>query len=75
MKIRTLEGETLEAPSLQRLAEILWQGKFNSEPDIESWMAASARRAAMWNGSVIRTTSPAEHVADLIAAGILERIE
>ena len=38
-------------------------------------MRGSAKRAAMWDGSVIRTCSPEAHVEDLIAAGFLTRIE
>lgn len=65
----------LEAESLRQLAEILWQTKFIPEPTLEEWMRGSAKRAAMWDGSVIRTCSPEAHVKDLIAAGFLTRIE
>lgn len=75
MKFRTQDGEVLEAESLRQLAEILWQTKFIPEPTLEEWMRGSAKRAAMWDGSVIRTCSPEAHVEDLIAAGVLTRIE
>lgn len=58
MKFRTQDGEVLEAESLRQLAEILWQTKFIPEPTLEEWMRGSAKRAAMWDGSVIRTCSP-----------------
>lgn len=69
MQYRTLDGKLLEAESLRQLAEILWQSKFDPEPTLEQWMAGSARRAAMYDGSVIRTCSPEAHVQDLIGAG------
>lgn len=71
MQYRTQDGELLEAESLRQLAEILWQSKFDPEPTLEEWMAGSARRAAMYNGSVIRTCSPEAHVEDLIRAGFI----
>ena len=75
MKFRTQDGEVLEAESLRQLAEILWQTKFIPEPTLEEWMRGSAKRAAMWDGSVIRTSSPEAHVEDLITVGFLIRIE
>ena len=75
MKFRTQDGEVLEAESLRQLAEILWQTKFIPEPTLEEWMRGSAKRAAMWDGSVIRTCSPEAHVEVLITTGFLTRIE
>ncbi len=75
MKVRTQDGELLEAASLRQLAETLWQTKFIPEPSLEEWMRGSAKRAAMWDGSVIRTCSPEAHVEDLIRFGFLTRIE
>lgn len=71
MRYRTQDGELLEAVSLRQLAEALWQSKFGPEPTLEEWMAGSARRAAMYDGSVIRTCSPEAHVEDLIRAGFV----
>lgn len=71
MRYRTQDGELLEAASLRQLAETLWQTKFDPEPTLEQWMAGSARRAAMYDGSVIRTISPEAHVEDLIRAGFI----
>lgn len=75
MKYRTQTGELLEAASLRQLAEKLWQTKFDPEPTLEQWMAGSARRAAMYDGSVIRTISPEAHVEDLIRAGYVTPVE
>lgn len=71
MKYQTQDGKLLEAESLRQLAEALWQSKFDPEPTLEEWMAGSARRAAIYDGSVIRTCSPEAHVEDLIRAGFL----
>lgn len=40
-----------------------------------SWMRDNTKRAAMWDGNVIRTCSPEAHVEDLIRKGFLTRIE
>ena len=66
MKFRTLDGEVLEADSFRHLAEQLWQTKFIPR--------GSAKRAAMFNGSVIRTGTPEMHIEDLIKAGFLTRL-
>lgn len=75
MKYRTQTGELLEAASLRQLAELLWQTKFDPEPTLEEWMAGSARRAAIYNGSVIRTSSPEAHVEDLIRSGFVTPVD
>ena len=75
MKYRTESGELLEAESLRQLAEILWHTKWDPEPTLEEWMVGSAKRAAMYNGSVIRIASPEAHVEDLIRAGVLTPVE
>lgn len=67
-------GELVEADNLRQLAEKIWQGKFDPEPTIELWMVGSARRAAMYDGSVLRTSSPEDHVADMIQAGFVSRV-
>lgn len=69
MQYRTQDGKLLEAASLRQLAEVLWRNKFDPEPTLAEWMAGSARRAAIFDGSVIRTCSPEAHVEDLIRAG------
>lgn len=67
----TLNGKTLEAESLRGIAEALWHMKLVPEPTLEEWMLGSAERAKMWNGAIVRTSSPEEHVLDLVAAGLL----
>lgn len=75
MRYRTMSGEMLEAESLRQLAEILWQTKWDPEPTLEEWMVGSAKRAAMYNDSVIRIVSPEAHVEDLIREGFLTLVE
>ena len=75
MRYKTLNGKTLEAENLRGIAEALWDLMLVPEPTLEEWMAGSAKRAQMWNGSVIRTSSPEEHVRDLIEAGLLTPLE
>jgi hypothetical protein len=74
-RYKTFDGKTLEAGSLRGIAEALRRGKFTPEDTPEAWMAGSAKRAEMWNGSVIRTSSPEDHVWDLIDAGLLKPLE
>lgn len=75
MKYRTLDGKVLEARDQAALGQALWQGSFLPEPTLEDWMAASARRALVYNGSQIRTDSVEHHVQDLVAAGFLTLLE
>ena len=75
MKYLIETGEQLEAASLRQLAEILWQTKWNPEPTLEEWMKASAHRCAVYDGSIVRTTSPEEHVEDLIRVGVVTPME
>ena len=75
MRYRTEAGEVLEAESLRQLAEILWQTKWDPEPTLEEWMQASAKRAAVYDGSIVRTSSPEEHVEDLIRIGVVSPVD
>ncbi len=71
MKYKTLNDKIVEGNSHREVAEALWQLMMTPEPTLEEWMAGSARRAKEWDGSQIRTSSPEEHVEDLISAGFL----
>ena len=75
MKYKTINDKTLEADSFQGLAEQLWGLMKFPEPTLEEWMVNSARRSKEWNGAEIRTTSPEDHVRDLIAAELLVTVE
>lgn len=75
MKYRAMDGYELEAESLQQVAEKLWQSMLNPDATLEEWMAGSARRAAIYNGSVISTASVEEHVRDLIRAGFVTPLD
>jgi hypothetical protein len=75
LRYKTLNDKTLEADSLRGIAEALWSLMLVREPTLEEWMIGSAKRAKMWNGSVIRTSSPEEHVRDLVEAGLLTPLE
>jgi hypothetical protein len=67
--------DPLEAESLRGLAEALWHEMLVPDPTLEDWMAGSARRANMWNGAIVRTSSPEDHVRDLIEAGLLTPVD
>lgn len=74
MKFRAPNDIIVEGDSHREVAEALWHLMMVPEPTLEEWMVGSARRAKEWDGSLIRTTSPEEHVEDLIAAGFLTRL-
>jgi hypothetical protein len=71
LRYKTPDGKSIEAESFRGIAEALRREMLIPDPTIEEWMLGSAKRAKNWNGAVVRTTSPEEHVQDLIAAGIL----
>ena len=75
MQYVTPNREVLHAENLRQLAEKLWRSEYYQEPTIVEWMASSAREAVEINGSVLRTSSPEDHVEDLIRAGFITRIE
>ena len=74
MKFKAPNDIIVEGQSHREVAEALWKLMMVPEPTLEEWMAGSARRAMDWDGSVVRTTSPEDHVEDLIAAGFLTRL-
>ena len=75
MEFITLNGKTLKAENFQGAAIALWQMMLVPEPTLEEWMAGSAKRALEWDGSIIRTSSPQEHIQDLITAGLLVQVK
>jgi len=75
LRYKTPDGKALEADSLRGLAEALWREMKFPEPSLEEWMQGSARRAKNWNGAIVRTSSPEDHVRDLIEAGILTPLD
>jgi hypothetical protein len=75
LRYKTPDGKPLEAESLRGLAEALWHEMLIPEATLDEWMPGSARRAHMWNGSTIRTSSPEDHVRDLIEAGLLTPLD
>lgn len=75
MKFRAMDGYEIEAENNQELAEKLWQSMFIPDGTIEEWMAGSAKRAAIYNGSQIRTDSIDHHIEDLIATGFVSKVE
>lgn len=71
MRYKTIDGVIVEAESLHDIAEELWGQVMVPEPSLEAWMRQSADRARLWNGSILSTTSPEEHIRDMISAGLL----
>lgn len=74
MKFKAPNDIIVEGQNHREVAEALWQLMMVPEPTLKEWMAGSARRALEWDGSVVRTTSPEEHIEDLIASGFLSRL-
>lgn len=66
------DGKTFDADSPQAVVEHLYNtAHFASEDTLESWMQASAWRAGELTGHPVRSTTAAQYVSDLIAAGLL----
>lgn len=74
MKYRAMDGYEIEAEDYQELAEKLWQSMFIPDDNIQNWMVNSAKRAAIYNESVIRTDTVEHHIQDLIEAGFISKI-
>lgn len=74
MKYRAIDGYEAEAQSYQELAEKLWHSMFIPDDNIQDWMLNSAKRAAIYNGSVIRTDTVEHHIQDLIEAGFISKV-
>lgn len=74
MKYQFIDGAKFEANSLDELAHALWKSKFIPEPSIEEWMIASASRAIIYDGSVLRTSSTDAHIQDMMACGFVKEI-
>lgn len=71
MKYRAMDGYEIEAKDNRELAEKLWKSMFIPDKDIETWMVNSAKRAMIFNNSVIRTDSIDHHIEDLIKTGFV----
>lgn len=74
MKFKAPNDIIVEGQNHREVAEALWNLIMVPEPTLEEWMVNSARRAKEWDGSIVRTSSPEEHVEDLIRAGFLVRL-
>lgn len=74
MKYRAMDGYEIEAEDYKELAEKLWQSMFIPDDNIQAWMVNSAKRAAIYNESVIRTDTVEHHIADLIEAGFISKV-
>lgn len=71
MKYVAMDGYEMEAENYQELAEAMWQSMFEPDPDINTWMINSAKRANIYNDSIIRTDTVEHHIEDLIANGFI----
>lgn len=75
MKYRAMDGYEVEAEDYQELANKLWNSMFIPDDTIAEWMAGSAKRAAIYNGSQIRTDTVEHHIEDLIKNGFVAPVE
>lgn len=74
MKYRAMDGYEIESENYQEVAEKMWQSMFIPDENLQLWMINSAKRAAIYNGSVIRTDSVEHHIEDLLDAGFLSKV-
>ena len=75
MNYRMLNGKIVGADSPRQLAEIMNKMVMSPADTLEEWMEASAKRAQIYSGSIIRCTTVEEHIEDLIAAGFVTPVE
>lgn len=75
MNYRMLNGKIVGADSPRQLAEIMNEMVMSQADTLEEWMEASAKRAQIYSGSIIRCTTVEEHIEDLIAAGFVTPVE
>ena len=74
LKYQALNGKVFEGESAKHLATALWESQFVPEPTLQDWMLESAKRVAMWDGTVIRTKNVEAHIEDLIRCGFLKKV-
>ena len=74
MKYRAMDGYEMEARDYQELATKMWQSMFIPDGNIEEWMENSAKRAYIYNESVIRTDTVEHHIEDLIKTGFISPV-
>lgn len=75
MKYRAMDGYEMEAKDYRELAEKMWLSMFDPDDNLQEWMINSAKRAFIYNESVIRTDSIEHHVEDLIRTGFISPVE
>ena len=74
LKYQTLDGKIFEGESAKDLATALWKSQFIPEPTLQDWMQESAKKVAMWDGTVIRTKNIEAHIDDLVQSGFLKKV-
>lgn len=75
MKFKTLNNKIFEANSYTEVANIMMSLNFSPTDNMDEWLKMSAARVKLWNGAIISTDNPEQHILDMLAAGVLERLE
>jgi len=71
---KVIDGETFLAADERDLVEKMHSTSRAPSPSDEAWMRDVARRGELMTGREIRSDTPGNFVADLMAAGLLEEI-
>lgn len=71
MRFRTADGVVIEGATFEDIANVLWQQVMVPEPSLHDWMEENAKRAEMWDGTVLPVSSVEDHIRAMIAAGHL----
>lgn len=74
LEYKTMDGKIFKGETAEDLATALWKSKFIPEPTLQDWMQESAKKAAMWDGTVVRTKDIETHIEDLIRFGFLKKV-
>lgn len=75
MKVVSREGEVFDAPTEVALVHRMWATAHVKAASVAEYMAAVAVRSFIQSGVVVRTETCEAFVADLLAAGLLQRMQ
>lgn len=75
-KIKTNDGEMFEGETWEQVVDAMrLSTPLEPDPDIDVYMKETARRAKVWNGSIVDTKTPETFIRSLARGKLLEILE
>ena len=72
---RFIDGYEFEADNAEEICAVIWKSmKFAFHSSLQEWMEANASVMSEGLGEHLRADSPAHHVEDMLAEGIIRKI-